>query len=79
MKIKTVEAKKVFVPVTIELTIESEEELKFMWHLSNCSLKKIRDDMCEAVPDFDYEEANDIHLALFKTLDNAAIQRGLTK
>jgi hypothetical protein len=78
MKIKTVEAKKVFVPVTIELTIESEEELKFFWHMSNSSVKKIKEGMCSTVSDFDIDDIVDAQLLFFKTLDQIAIQRGLT-
>jgi hypothetical protein len=79
MKIKTVESKNVFQPIVMEITIESEEELKFLWHLSNSPVKKIKTDMCSSVADFDYESVKDAHLSLFKTLDLIAIQKGLTK
>lgn len=77
MKIKTVETKHKFVPVTIELTIESEEELKFFWHLFNCSLGKVRKAMSDFVDDFDTNVGNTAGSQMFRVVDDIVKNRNM--
>lgn len=64
MKIKDSEVKKVFEPVTLEITFESLMELKIFWGMTNAPDKEVENNMSEYGP-CDHQDISSLIYQLF--------------
>ena len=69
MIVKTKETKKEFKPFTIELTIETEDELYELWHRLNLGFDDIREKSCHNVHDYPFPNTYTI-TPFWSVLDN---------
>jgi hypothetical protein len=76
MKVKNITKEKTFEPITLEITIESEDELVDLWHRLNLSIKHVNDNSDTSfLPPVKYRES----FMLFDFVDNICDDMDLKK
>ena len=69
MKIKVQKTKKEFRPLTLEITVETEGELRALWHRMNCTFSSIISESDS--PKYPCSANDDMHLGdIWKAIDN---------
>ena len=77
MKVKIEKEEKGFKPFKLTLTIESEDELRYLWHHFNMSLEEIRNTIDTSM--LEAPKSLSFRMGIFDKIDDKAIELGLRK